>query len=302
MRMRPRHALAMVVLLLAGSGCGDDGKDPEKADPTPSLSVTPSPTRTTPQDLQQYVALGDSYTAAPGVPPDQPGPCLRSEGNYPSLLAEELGAELDDRSCSAATLDHLTTAQHDTVPPQLDGLSEETDLVTLSLGANPALSRLWFFGCPSLRDRDPEGSPCRDAVLASEGDGLEDGFVALGRRLDQALQAIGQAAPDARVVVVGYPSIFPAAGSCPDRLTLATGDIRYADQLLRRLNGVLEASAGRSGAAFANAYAATRGHDICAEDAWIQGRTTVPGVALFYHPRAAEQQAVAEVLAELLEG
>lgn len=298
MRMRPRHALAMTVLLLAGSGCGDDGKDPEQADPTPSPSVT----RTTPQDQQQYVALGDSYTAAPGVPTDQPGPCLRSEQNYPSLLAEELGAELDDRSCSAATLGHLTTAQYAGVPPQLDGLSKETDLVTLSLGANPALSRLWFFGCPSLRDRDPEGSPCRDAVLEAEGDGLEDGFAALGRQLDQALQAIGRRAPDARVVVVGYPSVFPASGSCPDRLQLATGDIRYADQLLRRLNGVLQDAAAERGADFADAYAATLGHDICAEDAWIQGRNTELGVALFYHPRAAEQQAVAELLAELLQG
>ena len=49
--------------------------------------------------------------------------------------------------------------------------------------------------------------------------------------------------------------------------------------LLRRLNGVLEDAAGRRGAGFADAYAATRGHDICAEDAWIQGRTTEPGVA-----------------------
>lgn len=295
MQMRPGHALAMTVLLLAGSGCSGDERSPEPTDPTPTGGAT-----TTIPQVEQYVALGDSYTAAPGVPTDQPGPCLRSEANYPSLLAEELGAELDDRSCSAATLGHLTTAQYAGIPPQLDALSTETDLVTLSLGANPALSRLWFFGCPSLRDRDPEGSPCKEAVDREDGAGLGDGFAALGQQLDTALQAIHRRAPEARVVVVGYPTVFPATGSCPDRLELATGDIRYADELLRRLNGVLEDAAGRNDAGYADTYAATRGHDICADDAWIQGRTTELGVALFYHPRAEEQQAVAAVLAELL--
>ena len=39
-----------------------------------------------------YVALGDSFTAAPGIPEtDGSDGCLRSSHNYPSLVAEQLG-------------------------------------------------------------------------------------------------------------------------------------------------------------------------------------------------------------------
>src|SRR4051794_36739602 len=54
--------------------------------------------------IATYVALGDSYTAAPFVPTtDLARGCLRSDHNYPALLARSLGAKLRDASCSGAT-------------------------------------------------------------------------------------------------------------------------------------------------------------------------------------------------------
>jgi hypothetical protein len=50
-----------------------------------------------------YVALGDSYTAAPlvlPIAPNAPGDCLQSAVNYPHLTASALGLSLRDRSCS----------------------------------------------------------------------------------------------------------------------------------------------------------------------------------------------------------
>ena len=57
-------------------------------------------------DVRRYVSLGDSYAAGPLIPPQTSLPvgCLRSDRNYPSLLAATLGAaEHVDVSCSGAT-------------------------------------------------------------------------------------------------------------------------------------------------------------------------------------------------------
>ena len=91
-----------------------------------------------------YVALGDSYTAAPKVPGQsgRPAGCERSDHDYPALVARELGlkqAEFRDLSCSGATTADLSAAQsthQGTNPAQLSAVSTATRLVTLGIGGN----------------------------------------------------------------------------------------------------------------------------------------------------------------------
>jgi len=91
-----------------------------------------------------YVALGDSYTAAPKVPGQsgRPAGCERSDHDYPALVARELGlkqAEFRDLSCSGATMADLSAAQsthQGTNPAQLSAVSTATRLVTLGIGGN----------------------------------------------------------------------------------------------------------------------------------------------------------------------
>jgi hypothetical protein len=62
----------------------------------------------------KYVALGDSYTAGPVIPVQQTNPtgCLRSDHNYPHLVATSIkGALLTDVSCSGAKTDDMTQPQ-----------------------------------------------------------------------------------------------------------------------------------------------------------------------------------------------
>jgi len=64
--------------------------------------------------LGPYVALGDSYTAAPLVPNQvgRPVGCARSDQNYPSLVAAAMGpSAFRDVSCSSATTEHMTAPQ-----------------------------------------------------------------------------------------------------------------------------------------------------------------------------------------------
>ena len=87
----------------------------------------------------RYVALGDSYSAASGVlPPDPAAPfnCIRSTANYPHLIAAAIGAELTDVTCGGADTSDYFTPQYDNVPPQLDAVTADTDLITMTIGGN----------------------------------------------------------------------------------------------------------------------------------------------------------------------
>ncbi|WQD13109.1 MAG: hypothetical protein U1U88_001280 [Lawsonella clevelandensis] len=74
--------------------------------------------------------------------------CLNSARNYPRLAAVESGAELRDVSCSSATTDNFRDPQYPGVPPQRDGLRPDTELVTVTLGANDTKIAYLIWGCP----------------------------------------------------------------------------------------------------------------------------------------------------------
>lgn len=282
-----RTAVAVTLLAVAACGGGSDD-DPQASVPTKRY-------------YDQYVALGDSYTAAPLVGTVSiDDVCIRSGINYPSLVARSLGSSRIDRSCSSADLSNLHEVQKvegTKVPPQLEAVTPRTDLVTIGMGGNPAATMAWFATCPQLAASDPEGSPCREHYNSEGSDEVIEVLRSERKQMVAALKAIKKRAPEARVLVIGYPAIFPEKGACPDRLPLAKGDVQYAGEVLQYLNDkVLRHAAEKTGSEFVDVYAATKGHDICAEDPWIQGKKDEVGVALAFHPRAEEQRAVATLI------
>jgi len=250
----------------------------------------------------QYAALGDSYTSAPFVPvTDLAGGCLRSDGNYPQLVAAALGARVTDVSCGAATTRDLTSPQsvgggRGTVPPQVRAVLPDTDLVTLGIGGNEgdlfarlAVACVGLGGTPLRRCGDLSGA-------------LEDagGVIAeTGSRVATALRAVRDAAPRAEVVLVGYPRLADPAHSCPD-LPLPAPDRKAVAQLERRLDAALRGAARVADARFLDVRALSRGHEICSADPWVNGNRTDPQRALAFHPFAVEQQAVADAVVGLL--
>src|SRR4029453_15989281 len=101
------------------------------------LVVAPPASEATPPVT--YVALGDSYSAASGVLPPDPEArpwCLRSTSNYPHLIAAATGAELTDVTCGAADPSDYFPPQYQDVPPQLDAVTADADLVTMTIGGN----------------------------------------------------------------------------------------------------------------------------------------------------------------------
>lgn len=286
-------AACLAALALLG-GCASDGQ-PEAAPARQTGSPTAAPT---PYD--EYVALGDSYTAAPLVPPtDTSTICLRSEVNYPALLADAMpGTRLTDVSCSGARTDNTTSAQVGrlgTVPPQFDALTTTTDLVTIGLGGNDeGLFATTLGTCTKLAPSDPTGSPCGDAAEQHPGS-VAATLQHIRTNLGDVVAGVRERSPDARILLVGYPQIIPASGTC-DLLPLATGDYPVARAVNEGLSEAVRLAAQDSGAEYVDLWGPSEGHDICAADPWINGRVTSVGRALAYHPLAVEQQAVADLL------
>jgi lysophospholipase L1-like esterase len=281
-----------LILLAVGTGCAP-GSEPS-GDPTvPSQSH---------QVAEHYVALGDSYTAGPLIPTtDLADGCLRSDHNYPALLAERLQiTDVTDVSCSSAETRHLTHPQRTfggrTVPPQLDAVDDGTDLVTLGIGGNDYT----LFGTLVTTCADPtaRATPCSD-LLADRGIDLVARTEQISRHAATAIDEVRDRAPDATVVLVGYLRLVPRHHGCPE-LPFSPPDLRYADRVSRALDRALARAADRSGATYVDMYAASRGHDVCSADPWTNGSRTTQGVALAYHPLAAGMVAVTDRIEEAL--
>lgn len=249
-----------------------------------------------PPTVHRYVALGDSYTAAPLVPELLVAMgCFRSTHNYPHLVARSLGVtEFVDASCSGAQTKDLFHSRLPGVAPQLDAVTADTDLVTVSIGGNDFDVFGTLVGyCPTLTPTKRSDAPCRDAMRSQGQDRLLADVAQTGDRVVTVLQAIRQRAPHAQVIVVGYPEILPRQGTCPALMPLATGDYRYGNQVNQRLTQALRQAAAQEHLDYVDVWRASQGHDVCSADPWINGQYTDPTRAEAFHPFANEQAAVA---------
>jgi lysophospholipase L1-like esterase len=307
-----RVAAALAGLLLAGSlaACSD----PTASDPVDDpLADVPSADEGGADDggragttsVGRYAALGDSFTAAPYVPTtDFADGCFRSSGNYPALVAAALDAELVDVSCSGAATRDVTRPQavgfgtnRTMVDPQIEAVAPDTDLVSIGIGGNDeALFSTIVRQCTSLADQP--GAPCADRIRADWGD--TSGVVGtIGDRVGRVLEALRGAAPEALVVLVGYPRLVDADGACR-LMPLADGDVGELVRLERELNAELRSTARRAGAGFVDLHGASRGHEVCSDDPWVNGIRTDQERALAFHPFAEGQQAVADALLDVV--
>jgi lysophospholipase L1-like esterase len=292
-------ALAVLLLMPLLAACES------RVSAQPSETETPQPTSPSPAaDPFIYVALGDSYTAAHGVPgTDWHDACLQSENNYPHLVADALPeVTLVDVSCSGTATPHMTTERtvgDVTYPPQFDALSDDTDLVTVSIGYNDFRLFSTLFGrCVQMAKNDPEGSPCQDRLVRPSGfDSLAKRVAVIGRRVARVVKGIREEAPLARILVVSYPHLLPQSGYCLSRVPLGKGDYPY----VRGINDMMSdaqraATVGVEGAEYVDVAGASVGHDVCSDDPWIAGIDPDVTRAAAYHPFAIEQRAVADLI------
>jgi hypothetical protein len=221
-----------------------------------------------------YVALGDSYTSGPLILPissTAPLDCLQSAINYPHLVATAERLSLSDQSCSGATTGNMTTAQYSDQPPQFDALGTATKVVTIGIGGNDNGMFLdALLTCVGLDAFDPFniGSPCKSV----EGNTYANDISSDASTLGAAFAQIHTLAPNAKVLVVGYPDILPQSGNCYGNITLTTGDTAYLNGIEETLNATLQKEATANGATFVNTFTPSIGHDVCQPESnrWVE--------------------------------
>lgn len=253
------------------------------------------------------VALGDSYTAGALLPPElsaRPLGCLRSSNAYPVLVAAALGAPLTNAACESAGVKDMTAAQQTSIgvnPPQLDALAPDDSLVVLTLGGDDIGFMNVLHKCMELSITDPWGSPCQGHYTNGGTDQLAGLVEAEAPRMAAVLADIAARAPQARIVVVGYPDMFPLSGGCWPAVPITDGDVAYLRGIELQLNAMLAADAIAAGATFVDTYTPTIGHDFCQPEWTRDVEGALPGSwVLPFHPNARGQAAIATaVLAAL---
>ncbi|MEY2441714.1 MAG: hypothetical protein QOJ46_1140 [bacterium] len=266
---------------------------------SPAVAADPGP----------YVALGDSYTAAPLVPNQvgMPLGCARSDHDYPSLVARALAVSaFRDVSCSAATTVHMTAPQSVLLgsnAPQFDALRATTRLVTVGIGGNDVGLVGAAVTCAQLGLTAPTGTACRSHFTNADGsDRLSAQIAATAPKIAAVLQGIKQRSPLARTVLVGYPDVLPRTGNgCWPLVPLSPDDVRYFDGLIVQTNAMLAGRAAAAGVEFADTYSDSIGHDVCTLPGtrWFEGLVpTAPAYPL--HPNGLGEKSMSRTLVRIL--
>ena len=222
-----------------------------------------------------YVALGDSYSSGLGAGSyiSSSGSCDRSTKAYPEQwAAANSPASFVSVACAGAT-----TA--DVINSQVSALSAGTTLVSITIGGNDAGFSSVMETCV-LRST----SSCLSAVAAAEAFATTQ----LPARLASTLQAIRQRAPNARIVLLGYPDLYDLSksGTC---IGLSTSDRTALDSGADALDSALSAAAqGSQNTVFADVRPQFAQHEICDSGSWLHS-VDILAISSSYHPTASGQ-------------
>lgn len=251
----------------------------------------------------RYVALGDSFTSGPLIPTQVDLNCVRSNRNYPSLTATTVGSSaFADVSCGGATTNDILNAGSGTlgiaVPAQLNAVTSATALVTIGIGGNDIGFTSIITTCAQDSVSSPFGTPCKNRYTAGGVDQLQARIAATAPKVANVIQAVRGKAPNARIALVGYPTIIPDSGyGCWPIVPFAYGDVPYLRGVAKSLNAMLANTASANGATYVDTYTSSIGHDSCQGSGarWVEG--LVPGTsAAPFHPNATGEQGMANAV------
>ncbi|MFE0022309.1 SGNH/GDSL hydrolase family protein [Amycolatopsis sp. NPDC059021] len=217
-----------------------------------------------------YAALGDSYSSGVGAGDyGDSGDCMRSSNAYPQLWTNaHSGTKLTFVACSGARTGDVVN--------QAASVTSGTTLVTVSVGGNDAGFTDVIKTC-TLNDDQTCVNRVNQAKTYVNG--------TLPGLLDKVYSTIKQKAPNAKLVVLGYPHMYKVPGSCnvglsdTKRSAINSGSDALASTISQR--------ASAAGATFIDMRSPFSGHEICSSDWWLHSLTWP--VTESYHPTATGQ-------------
>jgi hypothetical protein len=244
-----------------------------------------------------YVALGDSYSAGVGAGDYDPssGTCYRSNNAY--SIDDVYGvSKLYDvnpffYACSGATTDDVVNFQID--QPAVNNAK----LVTITVGGDnvgfAAVLKHCFlnFAC---QDKPMQGQtkPLKD-VLPDKIDSLKDTLTSFYKQLKSK-------APTAKIYVPGYPNLFPffANWDCWDTIYFSYSEQKFLNDMADNLNYAIWEATTAADVNFVpvkSIFSANGGHEVCSSEPWIKG-FNLSNLMESFHPNASGQQAYADAL------
>lgn len=275
------------------------------------------------QPVGTYVALGDSYSAGEGVRPFLPSPrpaCHRSARGYPRLLHfSHSDTVVDFRACSSAVTADVDLGIVGGDLPQVDPVPRpDVGLVTLTIGGNDVIfSRIvracvLYEDCMARTFTPPHPSLARPSVRypgpAPFDEWAPRAITLAERNVSRVYGTLRARYPNARIVVVGYPQLFPA-GPAPWRDVDCAIVLRRVDasereglrDLTDRLNGTLYRLAHGAGIEFVSPASGWVGHEPCGSDGQYTNAIKLDVAHIVdggtFHPNLRGQQQLARTVA-----
>lgn len=275
-----------------------------------------------------FVALGDSYSAGEGLVPYDPGTggvdgsgsnrCHRSRFAYSQQL-DHSGAAPDMVfvACSGAVTADLFSPHHQgpstggvEVPPQVDleaspAPDTTVGLVTVTIGGNDVDFSKVVNHCLGHDD-------CTNAPYGDEVDGVTSSLHdwalhradELAQELETAYRKLRIHYPAARIVVLGYPYLFPGGDAgvtfsdCDTILrVVSTGERAQLRGLQDELTRRLYAAAVEADVEFVSPVAVWNGHEPCGDRGQYTNAINPIVFDGSFHPNKAGQLAYATLVA-----
>lgn len=244
--------------------------------------------------VRKMAVVGDSFISGEGVEAFLPGTdtagppenrCHRSKNAYALKLDydPQVNANLVAfPACSGATSLNLHGAGQWNEPKQLDSVPSDTQVIVLSIGGNDSRLFQAISSCSTTID----AHVC-EAALVEVDDNIRASW--FRDRIKDAFAAIRAKAPNARVIVVGYPHIVGTVGE--DHCGWLAHDITplevsLVDSIGVGLNSILSQEAAIAEFTYLSTVETFSGHKVCDEEPFAHSVVPAnPGYS--YHPNAA---------------
>lgn len=282
-----------------GGGCRDA---------SPAVGQTPEQQATS----GDYVALGDSYSSGEGAGDyldgtddesfwpwgKDPNVCRRSTNAYSASVYATFDFKGDYifGACSGGVIDDYyqdNTSGNENEGPQRDHITDGTSLVTVSMGGND-------FGFADVLQSCIIGGSCATDEHAKEVDAQIDAEI---DKLAQLYRDMAADAPSgARILVIGYPQLFPDPGDITNGSDSFIGEDEQAwlNDRDAHANEAIQEAIRRSGTdvEYVDVSKALEGHEVGTDDPWINDLDLgdFPVSRGSFHPKAAGQAAMSAIV------
>lgn len=239
--------LALIGALIAFS-------TPGGADAAPRGDVAP----------RNIVVFGDSFTSNPAFFSNVGPGCHRNPASWPNQLDRMTTKRVNDYSCANSSLEGPYNL-YDQASKARAAITPGTSSVLVQLGFNDYGNGLDFLvrchvsGCPGGEEQFPRLTTTNYAA-----------------RLKPLIDYVRYYAPKARIAIVGYPEMYSEnqrdiCTRLPGGSPVTRPGTSAAPAFMRKIERVQSEAARKLNVTFVSLKQVTRGHGMCAPDAWIAG-------------------------------